>query len=188
MFTGVLNTLMWAVWWMGKSRGKEFRNYYHSVSSGIEADDGFELCIRNAWHLSGGVGWCANSTNLRVLVTHADGTQTVECVNDDLGLEMPRDAVEIISHLRKQGLDVVSVQSGAGPVITKPLPVKEEQHERVSSDEALATLRKALKKRGVRGLTNLGRAFRIADADHSRVLSKEDCNDVCIERTCIVRT
>ena len=63
-------------------------------------------------------------------MTHADGTQTVECVDDDLGLEMPRDAVEIISRLRTQGLDVVSVQSGAGPVITKPLPVKEEQHER----------------------------------------------------------
>jgi Ca2+-binding EF-hand superfamily protein len=165
----------------GKVTRQEFRNYYHSVSSGIELDDAFELCIRNAWHLSGGEGWCANSTNLRVLVTHADGTQTVECVEDDLGLEMPRDAIEIIDRLRKQGLDVVSVQAGAGPVISKPIPVKEVQHERVSNDEALETLRKALKKRGVRGLTNLGRAFRIADADHSRVLSKEELQR-CLNR------
>jgi hypothetical protein len=31
--------------------------------------------IRNAWHISGGEGQAANSANLRVLVTHADGTQ-----------------------------------------------------------------------------------------------------------------
>jgi hypothetical protein len=34
--------------------------------------------IRNAWHISGGEGWCENTTNLRVLVTHSDGRQTVE--------------------------------------------------------------------------------------------------------------
>jgi hypothetical protein len=34
--------------------------------------------MRNAWHISGGEGWCANSSCRRVLVTHADGKQTVE--------------------------------------------------------------------------------------------------------------
>lgn len=34
--------------------------------------------IRNAWHISGGEGWCANSSCRRVLVTHTDGRQTVE--------------------------------------------------------------------------------------------------------------
>lgn len=34
--------------------------------------------IRNAWHISGGEGWCENTTCRRVLVTHKDGTQTVE--------------------------------------------------------------------------------------------------------------
>ena len=43
--------------------------------------------MRNAWHISGGEGWCANTANRRVLVTHADGRQTVEEIHDDLGLQ-----------------------------------------------------------------------------------------------------
>lgn len=31
--------------------------------------------IRNAWHMAGGEGQAANSSNLRVLVTHPDGRQ-----------------------------------------------------------------------------------------------------------------
>ncbi len=34
--------------------------------------------IRNAWRISGGEGWCANSSCRRVLVTHNDGRQTVQ--------------------------------------------------------------------------------------------------------------
>ncbi len=40
--------------------------------------------IRNAWHISGGEGWCENSTCRRVLVTHADGHQTVEEIKVDV--------------------------------------------------------------------------------------------------------
>ena len=69
----------------GKVTRQEFENYYENVSCSIDDDDYFELCLRNAWHLSGGEGWCANTANLRVLVTHADGSQSVECVEDDLG-------------------------------------------------------------------------------------------------------
>lgn len=56
----------------------EFCEYYTRVSSSIDEDDYFELMMRNAWHISGGEGWCANSTNKRILVTHSDGHQTVE--------------------------------------------------------------------------------------------------------------
>ena len=49
---------------------QEWMNYYENISSSIDMDDYFELMIRNAWHLSGGEGWCANSANKRVLVTH----------------------------------------------------------------------------------------------------------------------
>lgn len=48
------------------------------MSASIDEDDYFELMIRNAWHISGGEGWCANSSCRRVLATHEDGRQTVE--------------------------------------------------------------------------------------------------------------
>ena len=53
----------------GKVTAREFETYYHSVSSSIDDDDHFELMLRNAWHLAGGEGWCANSANLRCLVS-----------------------------------------------------------------------------------------------------------------------
>ena len=56
----------------------EFVHYYMNVSASIDDDDYFELMIRNAWHISGGEGWCANSSCRRVLVLHTDGRQTVE--------------------------------------------------------------------------------------------------------------
>lgn len=46
-----------------------------SVSANIDDDDYFELMMRNSWHISGGEGWCENTTCRRVLVTHDDGTQ-----------------------------------------------------------------------------------------------------------------
>jgi hypothetical protein len=56
----------------------EFCAYYCTVSASIDDDDYFELMMRNAWHISGGEGWCANSSNRRVLATHSDDKQTVE--------------------------------------------------------------------------------------------------------------
>lgn len=63
---------------------EEFERYYANISSNIDNDDYFELMMRNAWHISGGEGWAANSTNKRILVTHSDGSQTVEEVKDDM--------------------------------------------------------------------------------------------------------
>ena len=67
---------------------QEFEQYYSNVSSSIDDDDYFELMMRNAWHITGGEGWCANSSNRRVLVTHADGSQSVEEVKNDLGVKV----------------------------------------------------------------------------------------------------
>ena len=52
----------------------------------------------------GGEGWCANTANKRVLVTHPDGRQTVECINNDLGLDLS-DPKAIAASLRAQGVD-----------------------------------------------------------------------------------
>jgi hypothetical protein len=47
------------------------------VSASIDGDDYFELTIRNAWHLDGGEGACANTTIPRELVIGKDGSQKV---------------------------------------------------------------------------------------------------------------
>ncbi|RYH20192.1 hypothetical protein EON65_24245 [archaeon] len=73
----------------GKVTPSEFCTYYSNVSASIDNDDYFELMIRNAWHISGGEGWCANSSCLRVLVTHTDGRQTVEEVKVSLTVYLP---------------------------------------------------------------------------------------------------
>lgn len=74
----------------GKGDGKitlqEFSKYYGMVSASIDDDDYFELVIRNVWHISGGEGWCENTTCRRLLVLHEDGTQTVEEIKDDFDI------------------------------------------------------------------------------------------------------
>jgi Ca2+-binding EF-hand superfamily protein len=86
----------------------DFIEYYDWISASIDRDDYFELMIRNAWHIQGGEGWAANTSNLRVLVTHEDGHQSIETINNDLGLR--RDDIEgIKSRLRSQGLKIKGV-------------------------------------------------------------------------------
>ena len=64
--------------------------------------------IRNAWHISGGEGWSANTANKRVLVTGGDGRQRVVEVADDLGLRQG-DGEEAMRRLRGQGVDLTGV-------------------------------------------------------------------------------
>mmetsp|Transcript_607 Transcript_607/g.1466 ORF Transcript_607/g.1466 Transcript_607/m.1466 type:complete len:596 (-) Transcript_607:93-1880(-) len=42
----------------GRTTLAEFIENYQWVSSSIDGDDHFESMIRNAWHISGGQGWC----------------------------------------------------------------------------------------------------------------------------------
>jgi Ca2+-binding EF-hand superfamily protein len=81
----------------------DFIEYYEWISPSVDRDDYFELMIRNAWHISGGEGWAANTSNLRVLVEHTDGTETVEEIKNDIGLR--RDDMEAIKkRLIAQGI------------------------------------------------------------------------------------
>jgi Ca2+-binding EF-hand superfamily protein len=94
----------------GKVTPDEWCKYYSNVSASVDEDDYFELMIRNAWHISGGEGWCANTTNRRVLVTHPDGRQTVEEVKNDLGIKAG-DEEAMIANLKAQGIDVDSMET-----------------------------------------------------------------------------
>uniref|UniRef100_K3W533 EF-hand domain-containing protein n=1 Tax=Globisporangium ultimum (strain ATCC 200006 / CBS 805.95 / DAOM BR144) TaxID=431595 RepID=K3W533_GLOUD len=124
----------------GKVHPNEFIRYYANVSASIDDDDYFELMIRNAWHISGGEGWSANTTCRRVLVTHADGTQTIEEVKNDIGIAA-NNVEAVRANLQAQGInDIQSVEGSSGYVESRndinkrsadpfePKFVKKKQH------------------------------------------------------------
>lgn len=99
----------------GKVNREEFQNYYDYLYIDIPSDDYFELMIRNAWHLSGGEGACKGSANKHVLVTNADGSQSVVEIQNDMGLKA-HDKEGMVARLRAQGVQAASIElsSGAG--------------------------------------------------------------------------
>lgn len=103
----------------GKVTPDEFKRYYANLSASIDDDDYFELMIRNAWHISGGEGWCANTTCRRVLVTHEDGTQTVEEIKDDLGITAD-DKDTMKANLAAQGIDASKIDLTGSVDTTEP--------------------------------------------------------------------
>jgi len=92
----------------GKIYPFEFCEYYSNLSANIDLDDYFELMMRNAWHISGGEGWCENTTCRRVLVTHKDGRQTVEEIKNDLGIDRENKAA-MLAKLAEQGVDAAGI-------------------------------------------------------------------------------
>jgi Ca2+-binding EF-hand superfamily protein len=103
----------------GKVTYQEFENYYANISVSIDDDQYFELMMRNAWHISGGEGAAANSSNIRVLATDADGNQSVVEVKNDLGLKRG-DKEATMAMLKKQGFNASSISFGDGVDDNKP--------------------------------------------------------------------
>jgi len=97
----------------GKVTLDEFIEHYQWVSASIDNDDYFELMMRNAWHISGGDGWCQNTSNLRVLVIHFDDSQEVVEIKDDLGLNK-NDYQAVMKKLQTQGVRDVKAFKLAG--------------------------------------------------------------------------
>lgn len=87
----------------GKVTWAEFLDYYKGISAAIEDDTYFELMMRNAWHISGGEGEAANSSNRRVLVIHSDGSEEVVELTNDIGLNI-RKRQDVLAKLRLQGV------------------------------------------------------------------------------------
>mgnify|MGYP003884384371 CR=1 FL=1 len=111
-------TKFMAQWETDKADGiitiDEFMKYYHGVSASIDRDDYFELVIRNAWHLSGGKGVSANTTCRRVVVTFKNGTESVQEISDDLGLDL-KDFDRVRARLHRQGVHgVVKITNADG--------------------------------------------------------------------------
>ena len=109
----------------GKVTYEEFMNYYHNLSASIENDDYFELMIRNAWHISGGEGWAANTTNRRVLVTRDDESQVVQEIEDDLGIKAS-DTDQMMAKIKVKDAHAASINlfGGTNDVSepSKPMP------------------------------------------------------------------
>jgi len=80
----------------------EFINYYANLGASIDSDDYFELMIRNAWHIAGGKGSSANSSNMRVLVTDSFGVERTVALQSDLGVSKT-DIPTIYERLIQQG-------------------------------------------------------------------------------------
>jgi hypothetical protein len=91
----------------------EFEDYYKEVSASIDDDDYFELMIRNAWRIAGGSGMAANTANRRVLVTNKDGSQSVQTVENELGLR-GGDIDGIRSRLARQGVAADNIELYGG--------------------------------------------------------------------------
>jgi Ca2+-binding EF-hand superfamily protein len=106
---------------LGGSKSKisweEFLDHYQWISSNIENDDYFELMIRNAWHISGGEGWAQNTSDLRVVVRHSNGSEEVVELQHDMGLPHDPSAryQEIVRRLQKQGVrDIKKIEMATG--------------------------------------------------------------------------
>lgn len=93
---------------------EEFIDYYRDVSPSIDRDDYFELMMRNAWHLPGGVGAAQNTTCRRLMVVQRNGTQSVQTLKDDLGINS-HDFDRLRAALHWQGVhNVVRIENTDG--------------------------------------------------------------------------
>ncbi|GIL92486.1 hypothetical protein Vretimale_19342 [Volvox reticuliferus] len=110
----------------------EFKAYYVMISSNIDegpsGDDYFELMMRNVWHVSGGEGWCANTTCKRVLVVFDDEKQKVVEVTDDFDVDV-KDLAAVKAKLTEQGLTGIKAVALYGdmdaPSVSSPTPASD---------------------------------------------------------------
>ena len=111
----------------------EFEDYYKGVSSSIDGDDYFELMIRNSWRISGGVGMAANTANRRVLITNKDGSQSIQTIQNELGMKAG-DVNDARHRLAQQGIDANDIAFYGGVDNTDKKRSNDRQTKEVQYD------------------------------------------------------
>lgn len=79
---------------------RDFLDYYRDLSVLIDSDSQFELLVRSTWRIQTNV---TSAATVEVLVTHLDGTSTIEMLDADLGVDTSSPTA-LTSTLRKQGI------------------------------------------------------------------------------------
>jgi hypothetical protein len=91
----------------------EFEDYYKELSASIDGDDYFELMIRNAWRIAGGEGMASNTANKRVLVTNKGGSQSIQTIDQELGMRRG-DKEDMRARLGRQGVQAEGIELYGG--------------------------------------------------------------------------
>jgi len=128
---------------------EEFEEYYNNVSSSCPNDEYFELMMNNAWKINEGdrkVGkaWAGENAS-----------------KPASGNGRPNTSSRIFGGNRQ-----------AAPAQSKPAAATENMN--YSEKQLVEAFRKALAKRGGRGISGLARQFKIADDDRSKALCMEE--------------
>lgn len=79
---------------------RDFLDYYRDLSVLIDSDSQFELLVRSTWQIQTNV---TNAATVEVLVTHLDGTSTIELLDADLGVDTSSPTA-LNATLKKQGI------------------------------------------------------------------------------------
>ena len=132
---------------------EEFEEYYNNISSSCPNDDYFELMMNNAWKLNDG-----NKTYGKGWATENSGKSTFGTMRQPQPVPRPNTSQRIFN------------SPGIAP--KKAAPIQEDMN--YSEKQLVEAFRKALAKRGGRGIFGLGRQFKIADDDNSKALSLDE--------------
>ena len=137
----------------GQVTAEEFEEYYNNVSASIDTDEYFALMMKSAWKLD------------EYSKTYGRGWKGEEETKAPKG-SPPK---SLRSPKKESAAGAEAKPTSAGSKATSSPHTKKP---------AVEKLRKALAKRGARGILGLARQFKIADSDGSKQLSLEEFSQI----------